>query len=93
MSIAVSRTAGRPVRIRDIKPWRCFDPKKAVRYRDQMRAGETFPPIYLERLPSGSAYRYAIVDGCHRTRAAKRLGESAIRAVILITPYKPRRAA
>lgn len=65
------------------------DPQ-VVQFVSDMRRGDIFPPIGVERL-AGNKFR--LKDGRHRLKARMLLGESNIHANIAVTeqpyPYKP----
>jgi hypothetical protein len=66
--------------------YRCR-PDAVRRYVIMLREGRKAPPIWLERLPRGSSYRYRVFDGAHRLRAAKRLGRTTMEAVIITSRH------
>lgn len=77
----------RAIPIRLIKPWRCISRTKRRKYAEAMRAGDQFPPIVLVRNWSRAGknyrYRYRIVDGCHRAKAAELIGHETIAAYVV----------
>jgi uncharacterized ParB-like nuclease family protein len=77
------------IRIANIAPWRCANPKAARRYAAMLRAGQRLPPIAVIRQPG--QYQYRLFDGFHRARAATLVGRKVIDAVV-IANNPPRRA-
>lgn len=80
MSPVISR-----VLIRSIFLPRRLDPldrKKVTQYRQALRRGDTFPPIYVEKYRVGL---YEVMDGYHRYHAHRLEGRKTIRVRVIMS--------
>ena len=68
------------IRLDQIAPFRCKRSADARRYARMMQAGIEFPPVQVIKTTANS---YRLFDGYHRTRAAKLLGQSSIKAHVI----------
>ena len=74
----------RLIPIRLIEPWRCTTPPGWREYAAMMRAGDEFPPVQVIRQSSKlHGYPFRLLDGYHRTRAAKHIGRRTIAAHVI----------
>jgi uncharacterized ParB-like nuclease family protein len=62
--------------------YRCR-PDNVRQYATMLRAGKKAPAISLIKQRRGSPFPYRIFDGAHRVRAAKRVGQTTIEAIIV----------
>ena len=67
--------------IHQIEPAGCHNPKAVPRYAAMLRAGSKPPSIWVvQQGQPNSFFRYRILDGAHRVRAATLCGHTKIRA-------------